>query len=69
MTNNISTDQSCFILKDKACEELDGRRHQEFEEGDDTEEKRLREEAVYEKEMVSLQIEICSNTFLGNSAF
>jgi hypothetical protein len=38
-------------------------RHQEPEEGgddpvSDNEEKKLREEAVYEKEMVSLQIEI-----------
>jgi hypothetical protein len=63
MTSDISTDLVFFILKDKACEELDGVRHQEPEEGgddpvSDTEEKKLREEAVYEKEMVSLQIEI-----------
>jgi hypothetical protein len=47
------------ILKDKACEDLDGARHQESAEGDDdtvsdAEEKRLREEAIYEKEMVHL---------------
>lgn len=48
-----------IVLKDKACEDLDGGRHQESEEGgndtiSDTEEKRLREEAIYEKEMVHL---------------
>jgi hypothetical protein len=48
-----------IILKDKACEDLEGGRHQESEEvGDDiisdTEEKWLREEAIYEKEMVHL---------------
>jgi hypothetical protein len=57
-THNILTDDIYFIiLKDKACEYLDGGRHQESEEGgddivSDTEEKRLREEAIYEKEMV-----------------
>jgi hypothetical protein len=50
-------------LKDKACEALDNGGHQESEEGGDdtanvTEIKRLREEAVYEKIMVSLQNEI-----------
>jgi hypothetical protein len=49
-----------FILKDKACEELDNIEHADCEEGgddrvNDTEEKRLREEAIYEKIMVSLQ--------------
>jgi hypothetical protein len=44
-------------LKDKACEELDNRGHEDSEEGgddrvSDTEEKRLREEATYEKIMV-----------------
>jgi hypothetical protein len=59
-THNILTDDIyLYILKDKACEDLDGGRHQESEEGgdyivSDTEEKRLREEAVYEKEMVHL---------------
>jgi hypothetical protein len=48
-----------IILKDKACEDLEDGRHQESEECDDdtvsdTEEKRLREEAIYEKEMVHL---------------
>jgi hypothetical protein len=48
-----------IILKDKACEDLDGGRRQESEEGgddivSDTELKRLREEAIYEKEMVHL---------------
>jgi hypothetical protein len=47
-------------LKDKACEGLGNEGHEESEEGgdgrvSDTEEKRLREEAVYEKIMVSLQ--------------
>jgi hypothetical protein len=61
VTNNISTDLVFFISKDKACEELNGGRHEESEEGDkdiasDSEEKQLREEAIYEKQMVSLQI-------------
>jgi hypothetical protein len=52
-----------IILKDKACEDLDGGRHQESEEGgddivSDAEEKQLREEAIYEKEMVHLYIQI-----------
>jgi hypothetical protein len=52
-----------IILKDKACEDLDGGRHQESEEGgddivSDTEEKQLREEAIYEKEMVNLYTQI-----------
>lgn len=52
-----------IILKDKACEDLDGGRHQESEKGGDdividTKEKRLREEAIYEKEMVHLYIQI-----------
>jgi hypothetical protein len=46
-------------LKGKACEELDNRGHEDSEEGgddraSDTEEKQLREQAVYEKIMVSL---------------
>jgi hypothetical protein len=60
MSGNIFTGQIFFILKDKACEGLDNGRHEESEEGgddrvSDAEEKRLREEAVYEKIMVSLQ--------------
>jgi len=48
-----------IILKDKACEDLDSGRHQESEDGgddivSDTEEKQLREQAIYEKEMVHL---------------
>jgi hypothetical protein len=60
MSGNIFTDQIFFILKDKASERHDNGEHEESEEGgddrvSDTEEKRLREEAAYEKIMVSLQ--------------
>jgi hypothetical protein len=60
MSGNIFTDQIFFILKDKACEILDNGGHDESVEGggdivSDTEEKRLREEAVYEKIMVSFR--------------
>lgn len=59
LTDDVYIFMYFIILKDKACEDLDGGKHQESEEGgddifSDTEEKRLREEAICEKEMVHL---------------